>query len=255
MAAGESDKRKKLKKCRADLLLVERGLCEDVEKAKRLIMAREVFVETVAVEKPGDLWAEDCAIWVKVKERGRYVGRGGLKMEGAIESFGIEVAGMVCLDIGASTGGFTDCLLQHGAVRVHAIDAGTNQLVWKLRSDERVISREQFNARDLQVEDLGEQVDLVVIDVSFISLKKILPAAFRVLKEGGRVMALVKPQFELARHEIGEGGIVREEAMQEKALTMIKEFTIEDLGREWLGDEDSPIKGTEGNREFVTLMS
>ncbi len=237
---------------RVDSLLVSRGLCDSREQAKRLIMAGEVMTGTERVSKPSQKLAADAEL--SVKERPKYVGRGGFKIEGALREFGIDPSGWVCADLGASTGGFTDCLLQHGALRVHAVDVGTNQLVWKLRSDERVISKERFNARNLTVEDLGEKVDFVVMDLSFISLTKVLPSAFAILKEGGAVISLIKPQFELSREEVGKGGIVREPELHEKAVDKIRTFITEKLGRDWAGLITSPITGTDGNVEFLAWM-
>lgn len=240
------------RKERVDVLLVSRGLCETREQAKRLVLAGEVRTSDRVIDKPSTKLAEDTPL--EVKEKPKYVGRGGLKMEGALEQFGIDPAGWVCLDIGASTGGFTDCLLQRGASRVHAVDVGTNQLVWKLRNDPRVVVKEKFNARNLVESDLGEKVSLVVIDVSFISLTKILPAAFGVLEEGGVIIPLIKPQFELEREDIGKGGIVRDPELHERAVEKIRSFVTTELGREWKGVIDSPIKGTDGNREFLALL-
>ena len=237
---------------RVDALLVSRGLCESRELAKRLIMAGKVLCGTERVNKPSQKVAPDAAL--AVKERPKYVGRGGFKIEGALKEFGIDPTGWVCADLGASTGGFTDCLLQHGAAKVHAIDVGTNQLVWKLRSDERVVSRERFNARNLTVDDIGERVKLVVMDLSFISLTKVLPSAFSILEEGGSVISLVKPQFELSREEVGKGGIVREPRLHQKSVDKIREFITNELGREWAGLITSPITGTDGNVEFLAWM-
>lgn len=237
---------------RVDALLVSRGLCESRELAKRLIMAGKVLCGTERVNKPSQKVAPDAAL--AVKERPKYVGRGGFKVEGALKEFGIDPTGWICADLGASTGGFTDCLLQHGAVKVHAIDVGTNQLVWKLRSDERVVSREKFNARNLTVDDIGERVKLVVMDLSFISLTKVLPSAFSILEEGGSVISLVKPQFELSREEVGKGGIVREPELHQKSVDKIREFITNELGREWAGLITSPITGTDGNVEFLAWM-
>jgi 23S rRNA (cytidine1920-2'-O)/16S rRNA (cytidine1409-2'-O)-methyltransferase len=237
---------------RVDSLLVSRGLCESRELAKRLIMAGKVLCGTERVNKPSQKVAPDAAL--AVKERPKYVGRGGFKIEGALKEFGIDPTGWVCADLGASTGGFTDCLLQHGAAKVHAIDVGTNQLVWKLRSDERVVSREKFNARNLTVDDIGERVKLVVMDLSFISLTKVLPSAFSILEEGGSVISLVKPQFELSREEVGKGGIVREPELHQKSVDKIREFITNELGREWAGLITSPITGTDGNVEFLAWM-
>ncbi len=242
MAAGE----------RADFLLVARGLCDSREQAKRLIMAGEVMCGTERVAKPSTMLSSDAAL--TVLQRPRYVGRGGLKMEGALKSFGIVPAGWVCLDLGASTGGFTDCLLQHGAERVHAVDVGTNQLAWKLRKDPRVVVKEKFNGRHLVESDLGEQVDLVVMDLSFISLTKVLPAAVGVLKQEGDLICLIKPQFELSREEVGKGGIVRDPALHEKAVKKIHDFVLKELPCEWVGFIESPITGTDGNVEFLARL-
>ncbi len=237
---------------RVDSLLVSRGLTDSREQAKRLIMAGEVMTGTERISKPSQKVAEDADLWVK--ERPKYVGRGGFKMEGALQEFGIDPTGWICADLGASTGGFTDCLLQHGAVKVHAIDVGTNQLVWKLRSDDRVVSKERFNARNLTVDDIGERVNLAVMDLSFISLTKVLPSAFSILEEGGSVVSLIKPQFELSRDEVGKGGIVREPELHQKAVDKIRTFITEELGREWTGLTTSPITGTDGNVEFLAWM-
>ena len=237
---------------RADVLLLARGLCDSREQAKRLIMAGEVMCGTERVAKPSTKVAMDADL--KVLARPKYVGRGGLKMEGALAQFGIDPTGWVCLDVGSSTGGFTDCLLQHGAVRVHAIDVGTNQLAWKLRSDERVVSREKFNARNLTEADLGERVRIAVMDLSFISLTKVLPAVFGVLEEGGEVVCLIKPQFELSKGEVGKGGIVREPELHEKAVEKVRRFVTEEAGREWRGVIESPITGTDGNVEFLARL-
>lgn len=239
-------------KQRVDALLVARGLCDSREQAKRLIMAGEVMTGTERIAKPSQKLAGDADL--SVKEKPKYVGRGGFKIEGALREFGIDPTGWVCADLGASTGGFTDCLLQQGAAKVHAIDVGTNQLVWKLRSDPRVISKERFNARNLTVDDIGEKVKLVVMDLSFISLTKVLPAAFEILEEGGAVIPLIKPQFELSREEVGKGGIVREPELHQKAVDKIRTFITEELGRDWAGLIESPIKGTDGNVEFLALM-
>lgn len=237
---------------RVDAMLVSRGLCDSREQAKRLIMAGEVMCGTERVSKPSQKYEADVVL--TVKERPKYVGRGGFKIEGALKEFGIDPTGWICADLGASTGGFTDCLLQHGAAKVHAIDVGTNQLVWKLRSDERVVSKERFNARNLKVEDIGEKVRLVVMDLSFISLTKVLPSAFEILEEGGSVVSLVKPQFELSREEVGKGGIVRDDELHQKAVEKIRTFITEELGREWKGLMTSPITGTDGNVEFLAWM-
>jgi len=241
-----------MKKERADALLVARGLADSREQAKRLILAGEVRSGDRTIDKPSVQLPPDAPL--EVREKLKYVGRGGLKIEGALDAFGIDPAGWVCLDVGASTGGFTDCLLQRGAARVHAIDVGTNQLVWKLRSDPRVVAREKFNARYLTEADLGERVKLAVMDLSFISLTKVLPAVFSVLEEGGMVVPLIKPQFELDRDDIGKGGIVRDPALHERAVEKIRRF-VEESGCEWRGVIESPITGTDGNKEFLAWIA
>ncbi|BCU75320.1 TlyA family RNA methyltransferase [Luteolibacter sp. LG18] len=236
---------------RADALLVARGLAETREQAKRLILAGEVKSGDRPVDKPSTKLPLDAPL--EVKEKPKFVGRGGFKIEGALDAFGIDPTGWVCLDVGASTGGFTDCLLQKGAAKVHAIDVGTNQLAWKIRNDPRVVSREQFNARHMTEADLGEKVKLAVMDLSFISLTKVLPNVFAVLEEGGMVVPLIKPQFELEREDISKGGIVRDPALHERAVEKIRRF-VEEAGREWRGVIESPIKGTDGNKEFLAWI-
>jgi 23S rRNA (cytidine1920-2'-O)/16S rRNA (cytidine1409-2'-O)-methyltransferase len=241
-----------MKKERADALLVARGLADSREQAKRLILAGEVRSGDRTIDKPSVQLAADAPL--EVREKLKYVGRGGLKLEGALDAFGIDPAGWVCLDVGASTGGFTDCLLQRGAAKVHAVDVGTNQLVWKLRSDPRVVAKEKFNARYLTAADLGERVKLAVMDLSFISLTKVLPAVFAVLEDDGMVVPLIKPQFELERDDISKGGIVRDPALHERAVEKIRRF-VEASGREWRGVIESPITGTDGNKEFLAWIA
>lgn len=238
---------------RLDLALVERGLSPSREQAKRLIMAGEVLVGEEVISKPGWLVRRDAAL--RVRQPPRFVSRGGLKLEGALDHFGIDVTGFVALDIGASTGGFTDCLLQRGAVRVFAFDVGTNQMVWKLRSDPRVVCRENFNVRHLQPGDLPEPIDFIVADVSFISLTLVLPGPVAALKPGGQALVLVKPQFELSREEIGAGGIVRDPALHEKACARLKTFVEGRPELRWLGLVESCIQGTDGNREFLAWFA
>ena len=237
---------------RVDALLVARGLCESREQAKRLVLAGEVRSGDRLIEKPSVSLDSDAPL--EVKEKLKYVGRGGLKMEGALDGFAVDVTGLICADIGASTGGFTDCLLQRGAEKVHAIDVGTNQLAWKIRSDPRVVVKEKFNARYMEPHDLGEAIDLAVMDLSFISLTKVLPAVFRVLKPDGQVICLIKPQFELERNDISKGGIVRDEALRQKAVEKIHHFVVEECGRTWKGLINSPITGTDGNHEFLAWI-
>jgi 23S rRNA (cytidine1920-2'-O)/16S rRNA (cytidine1409-2'-O)-methyltransferase len=238
---------------RLDQLMFRRGLCDSREVAKRLILAGEVRVEGHEGNlKPGLKVEEDAVI--EVKNRPKYVSRGGLKLEGALDAFGLDVAGKVVLDAGASTGGFTDCVLQRGAAKVYSYDVGTNQLAWKLRSDPRVVSQEGFNLRHLQPSDLPEPVDLVVIDVSFISLTLILGPVFGVLKPEGDVVGLIKPQFELKKEQIGKGGIVRDPALHEEAVEKIRAHVIGTLGKCWQGVIPSPISGTDGNTEFLAWL-
>lgn len=234
---------------RLDLALLKLGIVPSREQAKRLIMAGEVSVMGKRITQPG--WLVSDLQQIVVRERPKFVSRGGLKLEGALVHFGIDVTGMTALDVGASTGGFTDCLLQRGAVKVFAFDVGTNQLAWKLRSDPRVVSREQFNLRHMRPEDIGQEVDILVADLSFISLTLVLPAVLQALRSGGQALVLVKPQFELSREEIGKGGIVREPELHAKACSRIEEFVKSQPELEWRGLIESSIQGTEGNREFL----
>lgn len=238
---------------RLDQIILNRGLSDSREKAKRLILAGEVRVEGMdGLLKPGQKIASDAEIIIK--NRPKYVGRGGLKLDRALDEFQIDPDGMVVLDAGASTGGFTDCLLQRGAAKVYAYDVGKNQLAWKIRSHPRVISREGFNIRHMTPDDLPEQVDLVVIDVSFISLTLILGPVFSVLKKDGEVVCLIKPQFELKREQVGKGGIVRETELHQEAVSKIKNFVTNNLEKDWRGIVESPISGTDGNIEFLAWL-
>jgi len=216
-------------------------------------MAGMVLVEEQRVDKPGTRVEADAAI--RVRNRGRYVGRGGYKLEAALQHFSIDPRGWICLDIGASTGGFTDCLLQHGAARVHAIDVGHSQLDWKIRNDPRVIVREKLNARYLKRDDVFDPIDLCVIDVSFISLTRVLVPAAALLKAGGLLVALIKPQFELSREEIGKGGIVRDPSARARAVEKIEIFVKEQMGANWKGVIPSPVQGADGNVEFLCCIS
>ncbi len=231
---------------------MERGAFESREKAQRAIMAGEVVVGGHRVDKPGAQVPRDADI--AVKSGLRYVSRGGLKLEAALDAFGVDPTGAVCLDIGASTGGFTDCLLQRGAARVYAFDVGHNQLDWKIRSDPRVIVREKLNARHLTPADLPEAPSICTIDVSFISLTLILPRAFGVLTPTGVILALIKPQFELGKREVGKGGIVRDPAGHAAAVAKIRDFVTGPLARKWEGVIESPIAGGEGNKEFLACL-
>ncbi|HEY6393032.1 MAG TPA: TlyA family RNA methyltransferase [Bryobacteraceae bacterium] len=232
---------------RLDLILVERGLAQSREKARALILAGQVLVEGQKADKVGHNVSIDSQI--EILESPKYVGRGGLKLEAALDHFHIQTAGKVCLDIGSSTGGFTDCLLQRGAARVYAIDVGTGQLDWKLRNDPRVIVQEQVNARYLGRGEVPEPVDLAVCDVSFISITMILPVLPNLLAESAEMVILVKPQFELERHQVGKGGIIRDAALHQQACRRVEE-AVERLGyrSEII---PSPILGAEGNREFL----
>jgi len=234
-------------KTRLDRLMVERGLAESREKAQGLIMAGEVRVAGQKASKPGQTVADDAP--VEVLARPPYVGRGGFKLAGALRHFAIDAAGKVCLDIGASTGGFTDALLQAGAARVHAVDVGSGQLDWKLRSDARVVVHDRVNARALTFEEIGEPVDLAVCDVSFISVTLILPAVVALLRPDGRMVILVKPQFEVGKGQVGKGGIVREPELHQAACERVG-ASARELGFTTTIME-SPILGAEGNKEFL----
>jgi 23S rRNA (cytidine1920-2'-O)/16S rRNA (cytidine1409-2'-O)-methyltransferase len=232
---------------RLDVMLAERGLAESREKAQALVLAGEVTVDGVPARKPGQPVSAEAEL--KVRDRPAHVSRGGLKLEAAIDRFGIQVAGRICLDVGASTGGFTDCLLQHGAARVHAIDVGSGQLDWKLRNDARVLLRERLNARYLRYEDIGELIDLAVCDVSFISATLILRAIGPLLQPAGEMVVLVKPQFEVGREQVGKGGIVRDPRLHQTACERI-ETAVRQMNFE-TDIIESPIRGAEGNKEFL----
>jgi len=234
-------------KNRLDRLLVDRGLAESREKAQALIMAGEVLLNGQKASKPGQSVADDASL--AVLARPPYVSRGGLKLAGALAHFSIDAAGKTCLDIGSSTGGFTDALLQAGALRVHAVDVGSGQLAWSLRTDPRVRLHEGINARELQPEDIGEPVDLLTCDVSFISVTLILPAAVPLLRPAGQMVILVKPQFEVGKGQVGKGGIVRDPQLHQAACQRVS-GAVREFGFE-TGIMDSPILGAEGNKEFL----
>ena len=242
-----------MKKERIDKLLFERGFAESRAKAQAMVMAGVVLVDEKRAEKASDTFPIEAHIRIKGDSpESRYAGRGGLKLEAALREFNIDPTGFTCLDIGASTGGFTDCLLQNGAARVVAVDAGTNQLVWKLREDPRVEVREKTNARGLKPEDFSDRFDLVVIDVSFISVTKIIPVLPRIMKDNSRAIILIKPQFEVGKGEVGKGGIVREPEKHERVVIEVNAAANEH-GLTPLGVIDSPITGAEGNKEFLGL--
>lgn len=229
------------------MLLVERGLAPSRERARAILLAGQVRVAGARADKPGTQVAKDAAIEI-VGDTLRYSSRAGLKLEGALEDFGISIAGKICLDIGSSTGGFTDCLLQHGAAKIYAVDVTIDQLDWKLRKDPRVHTIE-CNARHLRAEDIGGPVDFVTIDVSFISVAKILPAVTEAAGPAAEFVILVKPQFELEKSAVGKGGIVRDEAAQSRAIEQVKNAALS-VGLEILGERPSRVRGAEGNQEF-----
>jgi 23S rRNA (cytidine1920-2'-O)/16S rRNA (cytidine1409-2'-O)-methyltransferase len=239
------------KKLRLDQLLVGRGLFASREQARRAIMAGEVKIETRVAAKPAELVHERAPVTVQPTQK--YVGRGALKLQGALDYFNIDVHGKTALDIGASTGGFTDCMLQRGAEKVYAVDVGHGQLDWKLRNDPRVVVLEKVNARFLSHEHIPELINLCVIDVSFISLTLILPRAFELLASTGVILALIKPQFELQRSDVGKGGIVRDQRLHQKAQDKIVAFVTE-LGHVVTGIVPSAITGTDGNQEFFACI-
>jgi 23S rRNA (cytidine1920-2'-O)/16S rRNA (cytidine1409-2'-O)-methyltransferase len=242
----------KPKRIRIDKLLMDQGYFDSRERAQRSILAGHVLIEERVIDKPGALVSSDAVVRVIAQEK--YVGRGGYKLEAALDHFSISTIDRVCLDVGASTGGFTDCLLQRGAKKVIAVDVGHNQLAWKIRSDIRVEVREGLNARTLSPELIGTRVPLAVVDVSFISLTLVLPPIFACVETGGMVIALIKPQFELEPQLVGKGGIVRDQELRMRSVQKIQLFVVEHLHREWLGFIESPIAGAKGNREFLACL-
>jgi 23S rRNA (cytidine1920-2'-O)/16S rRNA (cytidine1409-2'-O)-methyltransferase len=232
---------------RLDALVAERGLADSIAEAQAMILAGEVSVDGARIDKAGTRFAETAHIEV-TSRTAKYVSRGGFKLEGALEDLAVDAGGRVCLDIGSSTGGFTDCLLQRGAVRVYAVDVNVDQLAWKLRNDPRVL-RIQRNARELRAEDLPEPVDLIVADVSFISVSKVLPPTLAAAKAGADFLILVKPQFELPREDVGAGGIVSDTMLHQKAITAVSESATR-LGLELRGTRPSRLPGAEGNQEY-----
>jgi 23S rRNA (cytidine1920-2'-O)/16S rRNA (cytidine1409-2'-O)-methyltransferase len=238
-----------LSKSRADQLLVDRGLVESRARAQALILAGLVYSGERKIEKAGQSLAEDAPLEVRGREH-PWVSRGGIKLAHALDHFGWDVNGAVALDVGSSTGGFTDVLLQRGATKIFAVDSGTNQLAWKLRQDPRVIVHEQTNARYLTSEIITEPLDLIVCDASFISLAKVLDTALSFAKAGGRLIALIKPQFEAERSEIGKGGVVRDPEVHVRVIKAAQSW-VEGQGWNVVGVVESPITGPEGNREFL----
>ena len=244
--------KEKKKKERLDVLLVKRGLAESREKAKAIIMTGNVFVEEQREDKAGSTFAEDAQIRIKGTPM-KYVSRGGYKLEKAMELWHVPLQDKLCMDVGSSTGGFTDCMLQNGAVKVYAIDVGTNQLAWKLRQDERVVSMEKTNIRYVTPEDIADPIDFSSIDVAFISLTKVLIPVWNLLKNGGRVVCLVKPQFEAGREKVGKNGVVRDKKVHEEVVCHIMTYALS-MGFEILGLSYSPIKGPEGNIEYLLYI-
>lgn len=238
-----------IKKIRLDQLIVDRGLAESKTRAQALVMAGHVFVGDVKAQKPGQQIAEDAAVSVMGSNH-PWVSRGGIKLAHALEEFGIDVTGQVAIDVGSSTGGFTDVLLTSGAARVYAVDSGTNQLAWKLRQDARVIVHEQTSARILTDTHITEAIDLVVCDASFIGLAKVLERPLSFVKPGGQLVALIKPQFEAGREEVGKGGVVRDEAVHARVCDEVSAWLTQS-GWDVLGLTTSPITGPQGNVEFL----
>ena len=236
-------------KKRLDVLMFERGMSESREKARAMIMSGVVFVNGPRSDKPGSQFVDDCTIEIHGQTL-EFVSRGGLKLKKALSFFGVSPAGMTCIDCGASTGGFTDCLLKNGAVKVYSVDVGYGQLAWSIRSDPRVVVMERTNIRYVTSEQIPEKMDLAVIDVSFISLKLVLPAVRELLKEGGEVLCLIKPQFEAGREKVGKKGVVREQSTHIEVLEAFLN-NAKEAGFSVIGMTFSPIRGPEGNIEYL----
>ncbi len=239
-------------KKRLDLLVLERNLAQSREQAKGLIMAGEIYVDNQKADKPGDTFPEDASIELRGSGL-RYVSRGGLKLEKAMQAFQLKLDGLTCMDIGASTGGFTDCMLQNGARRVYSVDVGYGQLAWSLRNDPRVVNLERTNARRITAEQVPEEIGFFSVDVSFISLTLILPAVRLLLAEQGRGVCLIKPQFEAGREKVGKKGVVRDPAVHKQVIEKILRFALEN-GFSVCGLDHSPIKGPEGNIEYLIYL-
>jgi 23S rRNA (cytidine1920-2'-O)/16S rRNA (cytidine1409-2'-O)-methyltransferase len=235
-------------KVRLDKLLLAKKLAESRQKAQALIGAGQVLVNNKLADKAGAMVEDSCTL--EVKEQCPYVSRGGYKLEAGLQFFNIKPAGFICLDVGASTGGFSDCLLQHGALKIYSVDVGYGQLAWKLRQDPRIIVMERTNARYLTTEDFAEPIDFAVIDASFISLKLLIPPLLPLFKENISILALIKPQFEVGRGKVGKGGVVRDPALHQEVIDEIVTF-CETLGLESMGTTPSPILGPKGNKEFL----
>lgn len=242
----------KITKERLDVLLVKRGLMPSREKAKAVIMSGEVYVQGQKEDKAGTMFPDHVAIEVRAKAL-PYVSRGGLKLEKAMKEFGVQLKGKICMDVGASTGGFTDCMLQNGAVKVYSVDVGHGQLDWKLRNDDRVICMEKTNIRYVTPDDIEDVLDFASIDVSFISLTKVLGPVKELLKPDGEVCCLIKPQFEAGREKVGKKGVVRDSKVHEEVIHMVIDFAKE-IGFTIRNLEFSPIKGPEGNIEYLLYL-
>lgn len=238
---------------RLDVLLVKKGLAESREKAKAIIMSGIVYVDNNKEDKAGQTFNEDALIEVRGNTL-RYVSRGGLKLEKAMNCFGVTLEGKIAMDVGASTGGFTDCMLQNGAMKVYSVDVGHGQLAWKLRNDERVVCMEKTNIRYVTPDDVADKIDFASIDVSFISLKRVLPAVYDLLTDVGEVVCLIKPQFEAGREKVGKKGVVREQSVHVEVVDMIVSFARE-MGFVTLDLSYSPIKGPEGNIEYLLYIT
>jgi 23S rRNA (cytidine1920-2'-O)/16S rRNA (cytidine1409-2'-O)-methyltransferase len=243
MAAGKQ---------RLDLVVLEKGLVQSRQRAQALILAGKVLVNNLIVDKPGALVSQDHHIVLKEKDH-PYVSRGGLKLEKALHTLETDIHGFVCLDVGASTGGFTDCLLQHGADRVYAVDVGYGQMAWKLRQNPRVVVIERTNIRHMTSETIPQPVDLVTIDVSFISLKKVVPEIFKFMKKNAGILALIKPQFEVGKNDVGKGGVVRDPILHDQVIKNLSDFfKKKHLSSQWV--IPSPILGPKGNKEFFISL-
>jgi 23S rRNA (cytidine1920-2'-O)/16S rRNA (cytidine1409-2'-O)-methyltransferase len=239
-------------KVRVDKVLVERGIVPSREKARALIMAGKVLVDGGRMDKPGSRINVDAQLQLQEGDS-VYVSRGGEKIEGALKAFGVDPKGMIVMDVGASTGGFTDCILQKGAKKVYAVDVGYGQLAWRLQKDARVVNLERRNIRYLPREEIQEEIDLILIDTSFISIEKFLPHLLGFLKRGGMILSLIKPQFEVGKGEVGRGGVVRDKTLHEKVIDRISNFS-RGLGLTILGITESPLLGPKGNREFFIYL-
>jgi 23S rRNA (cytidine1920-2'-O)/16S rRNA (cytidine1409-2'-O)-methyltransferase len=240
-------------KDRLDQILIRRKIAPTIETARAMIIAGEIYINEQVSDKPGRSYSTDVSI--RIKEKCRYVSRGGLKLEKGLSHFGVSPSGLISLDIGASTGGFTDCLLQHNARKVHAVDVAYGQLAWKIRQDPRVVVLERFNARNITAKDISsDHIDLAVMDVSFISLTTLIPPISKLFAQEVTILALIKPQFELPRDDVGPGGVVSEPALHIKAIEKIESF-VQQFGLISKGTVPSPILGPKGNREFIIYIS